>query len=107
MTHVVTENCIQCRYGSCVDVCPAVCFHEGPNFMVIDPDECVDCGMCVDACEAKAIFPDDKLPEEMAHYKGLNKELCSLWPLVREASGHLPRADNWNGVADKWQYLDM
>lgn len=106
MTHVVTENCIQCRYGDCVRVCPVVCFHEGPNFMVIDPEECVDCGTCVDVCEAKAIFPEDELPEEMGHYKDLNKQLCGLWPTAGKSVNPLPDADKWNGIADKSQYLD-
>ncbi|MBU2847955.1 ferredoxin family protein [Acidithiobacillus ferriphilus] len=105
MPHVITENCILCRYGSCVDVCPVVCFHEGPNFMVIDPVECVDCGICVDACEANAIFPAAQLPPSLAHYQKLNESLSAVWPLVMEASGPLTSADAWNGAIGKWQHL--
>lgn len=105
MAHVVTENCIQCRYGRCVEVCPVVCFHEGPNFMVIDPVECVDCGMCIEACEADAIYPAACLPLSLAHYEELNKSLSSLWPLITEASGPVTGADIWNGVPDKRLYL--
>ena len=55
MPFVVTENCIKCKYTDCVDVCPVDCFREGPNFLVIDPDECIDCSLCVAECPAKAI----------------------------------------------------
>ena len=52
MTHVVTENCIRCKYTDCVEVCPVDCFHAGPNMLVIDPDECIDCTLCVEECPA-------------------------------------------------------
>ena len=63
MTHVVTENCIKCKFTDCVDVCPVDCFREGPNFLVIDPDECIDCGACVPECPVDAIFADTDLPD--------------------------------------------
>ena len=47
MTYVVTEACIKCKYTDCVEVCPVDCFYEGENMLVIHPDECIDCGVCV------------------------------------------------------------
>ena len=61
MTFVVTENCIKCKYMDCVEVCPVDCFHEGPNFLVIDPDECIDCTLCEPECPIEAIFSEDEL----------------------------------------------
>src|SRR3990170_1193614 len=63
MTYVVTESCIRCKYTDCVDVCPVDCFREGPNFLVIDPDECIDCTLCVAECPVEAIFAEDDLPD--------------------------------------------
>jgi NAD-dependent dihydropyrimidine dehydrogenase PreA subunit len=68
MTFVVTDNCIRCKYTDCVDVCPVDCFHEGPNFLVIDPEECIDCTLCEPECPAKAIFSEDDLPEEFRDF---------------------------------------
>ena len=64
MTYVITENCIKCKYTDCVEVCPVDCFHEGPNMLVIDPDECIDCGACVPECPVDAIFADTDVPDE-------------------------------------------
>jgi ferredoxin len=59
MPFVVTDNCIKCKYTDCVEVCPVDCFHEGPNFLVIDPDECIDCTLCEPECPVNAIYPED------------------------------------------------
>src|ERR1700722_16771489 len=84
MTFVVTENCIKCKYMDCIAVCPVDCFHEGPNCLVIDPDECIDCTLCVPECPIDAIVSEDELSEEMAHFKPLNAELAKLWPVIKE-----------------------
>ena len=63
MTFIVTESCIRCKYTDCVDVCPVDCFHEGPNFLVIDPDECIDCALCEPECPVEAIYAEDELPD--------------------------------------------
>ena len=63
MTYVVTETCIKCKYTDCVDVCPVDCFREGPNMLVIDPDECIDCTLCVAECPVEAIFAEDDVPD--------------------------------------------
>ena len=64
MTFVVTESCIKCKLTDCVEVCPVDCFHEGPNFLVIDPDECIDCGACVPVCPVEAIFALEDTPDD-------------------------------------------
>ena len=79
MTYVVTDNCIQCKYTDCVDVCPVDCFYEGANFLVINPDECIDCDDCVEACPAGAIFNEDDLPEDKKHFLEINEELSQIW----------------------------
>ena len=68
MTYVVTESCIKCKYTDCVEVCPVDCFYEGPEFLVIDPDECIDCGACIPECPVDAIFADTDVPEEEEHW---------------------------------------
>ena len=65
MTYVVTQSCIQCKYTDCVDVCPVDCFVEGPNFLAIDPEECIDCTLCVAECPVEAIFSEDDVPEDV------------------------------------------
>ncbi|WP_305857408.1 ferredoxin FdxA [Balneatrix alpica] len=105
MTYVVTENCIQCKYTDCVDVCPVDCFYEGPNFLVIHPDECIDCGLCEPECPAEAIFAEDDLPAEQQHFVALNAELAERWPNIREMKASLPEADHYNGQPDKLALL--
>ena len=56
MTFVITESCIKCKYTDCVEVCPVDCFYEGPNFLAIHPDECIDCALCVPECPVDAIL---------------------------------------------------
>ncbi len=106
MTYVVTDNCIRCKYTDCVDVCPVDCFHEGPNFLVIDPDECIDCTLCVPECPAEAIFGDDELPPGQAHFTELNAELAKQWPVISEKKAAFPDANEWDGVPDKLRYLE-
>src|ERR1051326_4136222 len=71
MPFVVTENCIKCKYTDCVEVCPVDCFHEGPNFLVIDPEECIDCTLCEPECPVEAIFSEDEVPAGQEEYKKL------------------------------------
>lgn len=101
MTHVVTENCIKCKYTDCVDVCPVDCFREGPNFLVIDPDECIDCAVCVPECPANAIFAEEDLPEDMQAFIALNAELTPLWPSITQKKDPLPDADDWKDKPNK------
>ena len=106
MTYVVTDNCIKCLYTDCVEVCPVDCFHIGPNFMVIDPDECIDCTLCEPECPAEAIFAEDELPDGADNFIALNEELSRKWPVITEKTDPLPDAAKWDGVADKLQYLE-
>ncbi|MDE3071687.1 MAG: ferredoxin family protein [Pseudomonadota bacterium] len=106
MTHVVTDNCIKCKYTDCVEVCPVDCFHEGPNFLVIDPDECIDCTLCVDECPAYAIFAEDDVPGGQERFLKINAELALKWPVIDSRIDALPDAGQWNGVADKLPYLE-
>jgi ferredoxin len=106
MTYVVTENCIKCKYTDCVDVCPVDCFHEGPNFLVIDPDECIDCALCEPECPAEAIFAEDDLPDKMNEFLQLNIDLAKDWPVISEMKPAPADADEWNGKADKLKLLE-
>ena len=106
MTFVVGENCIKCKYTDCVEVCPVDCFHEGPNFLVIDPEECIDCTLCEPECPAEAIFAEDDLPEEQAVFLQLNEELAQQWPVITQKKDAPPDADEWNGKPGKLDLLE-
>ncbi len=75
MPFVVTENCIKCKHTDCVEVCPVDCFHEGPNFLVIDPDECIDCTLCEPECPVTAIFPEEDVPGNLKQYVQINRDI--------------------------------
>ncbi len=106
MTYVVTDNCIKCKYTDCVDVCPVDCFYEGPNFLVINPDECIDCALCEPECPAEAIFADDDVPDNMTNFIELNAELAKEWPVISEMKPPPEDAEKWDGVEDKLKYLE-
>ena len=108
MTFVVTENCIKCKYQDCVEVCPVDCFYEGPNFLVINPDECIDCALCEPECPANAIFSEDELPEGQEVFIELNAELSEKWAGNNITQiGEVPAdREEWNGKPNKLQYLE-
>ena len=106
MTYVVTENCIRCKYTDCVDVCPVDCFHEGPNFLVIDPDECIDCQLCEPECPVNAIYADEDLPADQTAFLELNADLAKQWPVINVVKEALPDAKQWEGVEGKLKYLE-
>lgn len=106
MAFVVTENCIKCKFTDCVDVCPVDCFHVGPNFLVIDPDECIDCTLCEPECPANAIFAEDELPKGQEQFAELNAELSKIWPVITNVQDSMPDADQWNGKKDKLALLE-
>ena len=105
MTHVVTSACIQCKYTDCVAVCPVDCFHEGPNFLVIDPDACIDCGVCIPECPVDAIVEETALPPEQAEFIAINAELSRQWPVITQSREPLPDADEWAQKPDKREML--
>jgi ferredoxin len=106
MTFVVGENCIKCKHTDCVEVCPVDCFYEGPNFLVIHPDECIDCALCEPECPVGAIFSEDELPEDQAVFLELNAELAEVWPNITEIKESPADAEEWDGVPGKLQYLE-
>jgi ferredoxin len=95
MAYVVAEPCIKCKYTDCVEVCPVECFHEGPNFLTIDPDECIDCGACDPVCPTQAIFPAEEVPQEWEEYVALNAKLAKKWPVITEKRDALPTAEEY------------
>lgn len=106
MAFVVTENCIKCKFTDCVDVCPVDCFHEGSNFLVIDPDECIDCTLCEPECPAGAIFSEDEVPAGQEQFIALNAELSKVWSAITDVKDALPDAEDWNGKPDKLKLLE-
>jgi len=106
MTFIVTENCIKCKYTDCVDVCPVDCFHEGPNFLVIDPEECIDCTLCEPECPAEAIYSEDDLPEDQSEFLQINEELSLVWPVISEQKDPPADAADWDGKTGKTPLLE-
>lgn len=106
MTFVVTESCIKCKYTDCVHVCPTDAFREGPNFLAIEPDDCIDCALCVVECPVDAIFADGDVPKDQAHFIALNVELARAWkPIVVKKAAPFD-ADEWGKVKDKLDLLE-
>jgi len=106
MTFVVNENCIKCKYTDCVEVCPVDCFHEGPNMLVIDPDECIDCTLCEPECPVEAIKSEDDLTPEEQPLLELNADLSRSWPVINEMKDPPADVDDWKDKPDKLQYLE-
>ncbi len=106
MTFVVTESCIKCKLTDCVEVCPVDCFHEGPNMLVIDPEECIDCTLCEPECPVEAIYSEDELPEEHNKFLALNAELSESWPVIAEMKDAPADEAEWREVKDKFQFLE-
>ncbi len=106
MTYVVTDSCIKCKLTDCVEVCPVDCFHEGPNMLVIDPEECIDCTLCEPECPVEAICSEDEIPVGQEEFLELNAELSQNWPVITEAKDAPVDADDWREVKDKLQYLE-
>ena len=100
MTYIVNEKCIKCKYTDCVEVCPVDCFYEGENMLVIHPDECIDCGVCVSECPASAIFSDSE-PQATAQWLEINRRYADAWPNITGKKPALPDADAENGRAGK------
>lgn len=108
MTFVVTDACIQCKYTDCVQVCPVDCFLEGPNFLVIDPNGCIDCGVCVPECPVEAIYADDDLPADQHPFLALNAEIAASgkWPVITAQKPPLNEHEAFKHVKGKLHLLD-
>ncbi len=106
MPHVVTENCINCKHTNCAEVCPADCFYEGPNFLAINPDECIDCMFCVPACPVGAIREERDVPREQRAFIRLNAELAASWPKASGKKPPPPDSEEWDGLPHKLKLLE-
>ena len=104
MTYLVTDNCVKCKHTDCVAVCPVDCFYEGEDALVINPDECIDCGVCVPECPVNAIEADvDMLESDRIIWMERNAKYSQIWPNITEQKDPLPDADVWDGEPDKWE----
>jgi ferredoxin len=106
MTYVVTESCIRCKYTDCVEVCPVDCFHEGPNFLAIDPEECIDCTLCEPECPVDAIYSEDELPANQEQFLEINERLAQKWPVITAMKEPPDDAKEWEDVEGKLQHLE-
>lgn len=106
MAFIVGENCIKCKHTDCVQVCPVDCFYEGPNMLVINPDECIDCGLCVPECPVDAIYDETDLPENQIPFVEINAKFSEKWPNIVEIKDSPPDADEWDGVPNKIDLLE-
>ena len=107
MTHIVTESCIRCKYTDCVDVCPVDCFREGPNMLVIDPDECIDCAVCIPECPVNAIYAEEDTPADQMNFIKLNVELSVVagWKSITKRKTPPVDADDWKDKTGKLSEL--
>ena len=106
MTYLVTDNCIKCKHMDCVEVCPVDCFYEGENFLVINPDECIDCGVCEPECPVNAIVPENAIDSvESIKWEEINRTYSAIWPVITKARPEDVPADaaDWNGVPNKYE----
>ena len=101
MTYVVTDACIKCKYMDCVEVCPVDCFYEGEVMLVINPNECIDCGVCEPECPAEAILPDPEIGLEK--WLELNAKYAAEWPIITRKGNPPADADAHNGEPDKFE----
>ncbi len=106
MTYVVTESCINCKHTDCVDVCPVDCFVEGPNFLAIDPDNCIDCSLCVAECPVEAICAEEDVPEAQRDFIRINAQAAKVWPAITERKSAPADADHWAAIKQKRPYLE-
>lgn len=106
MSHIVAEPCIKCKYTDCVAVCPVDCFHEGVNMLVIDPEVCIDCGLCPPECPVSAIFSEEDLPPKWHGFIEINKNYAPMWPVIDSQKEHLPGADEAAKIESKKADMD-
>ena len=110
MTYLVKDECIKCKHMDCVEVCPVDCFYEGENFLSINPDECIDCGVCEPECPVDAIVADNALEgDELAYWLKINTDTSAIWPNITLERPHdvPPDAAEWAGKPNKRELLSM
>ena len=105
MAFIVTDSCIECKHTDCVEVCPVDCFYEGENFLVISPDECIDCGLCEPECPIDAIFSEDELPQDQIEFIEINARLSDVYENITESKEPLPDAEKYKEIKDKKKFL--
>lgn len=103
MTYVVTDICIKCKYTDCVEVCPVDCFYEGENMLVINPDECIDCGVCEPECPVEAILPDTV--DDATRFIEMNQKYSEIWPNITVKKDPLPEAEEFKDKEHKMGYF--
>ena len=105
MTFLVTEKCICCKYTNCVEVCPTECFHEGSNFLVINPNSCIDCSLCEAECPIEAIISDNNITNNEIKFLKLNEQLSRVWPVIKNKKSTQIDSKRWENVKNKLKYL--
>lgn len=106
MAFVVTEPCIKCKFTDCVDVCPVDAFHEGANIVVINPDECIDCGACEPECPTSAIYAEEDVPEKWSQFVQLNSQYAQAWPGIGAKQDPMATAEEFKSIEGKADQLD-
>ena len=101
MTYLVNDKCIKCKLMDCVEVCPVDCFYEGKNTLVINPDECIDCGLCEPECPVDAIYAEDEVPANEIDFIEINEKYSRIWPNITEKKDALENAEEWAGIENK------
>lgn len=104
MTYLVTDNCVKCKMTDCVSVCPVDCFYEGENFLAINPDECIDCGICEPECPVGAITPDIALAEdERNKWHDINLIYSTQWPRLTQKKEPMENWEQFDKMPDKYK----
>lgn len=103
MTYIVNDACIKCKYTDCVEVCPVDCFYEGENMLVINPEECIDCGVCEPECPVDAIVPDTV--EGAEKWVAFNKKYAEIWPVLTVKIDPPEDADFWSDLPGKMKHF--
>ena len=105
MTYIVKDECIKCKLTDCVEVCPVDCFYEGENTLVINPDECIDCGLCEPECPIEAIYAEDEVPADQIEFIEINEKYSKIWPNITEAKDPMPDHEEWKEKTNKIDVL--